>query len=64
MSDDAWAVIAVVFVGCFFLAVLISNNINHRLNVERDKFYADHCKTVEQQPSVLGNVRYECVPAK
>ena len=38
------------------VAVAIVGSIyNNNKNVERDMFYATHCKTVKETPGVIGN---------
>lgn len=43
------------------VTVLIVGSIyNHKQNVERDKYYADHCKGINEEPTSFG-YKKECV---
>lgn len=59
MSDITKEDVSVAVVAVFF-ALLLWNIlvVNHNKDVERDKFYATHCRVVEQK--TFSN-RYECV---
>lgn len=57
--EEVMAVIGLAFLGIFLAAlswqVLVTN---HSRNVERDKFYAEHCKNVTKS-GILTNT-YQC----
>lgn len=58
-KEDVEHVLAFITIGGFLMALLWNILVvNHTKDVERDKFYATHCKQVEQH--TLSN-RFECI---
>lgn len=58
--EEVYAIIGIIFSAVFvsFLSwqVLV---VNHSRNVDRDKFYAEHCSTVAKQAGLFGTY-YTC----
>ena len=51
--------IGIAVLGGFLMYVVYGLVVgNHKLNIERDKYYADHCRVVEQKSAV--NTVYRC----
>jgi cyanate permease len=54
-----------IWAGAAFVALLLwfVLVVNHQRDLERDKFYAQHCQTVESSAQLFGGTIFSCAKA-